>query len=210
MLALLPLWLLAQPVHYAIDPEHTELLALTAPAGLLGGASHPHVIVARRVMGEVIYDASSPAASSVTLEFQVDALENDAPALRKRLGLRGELTEEERRTVSAAMRAEGQLDVKRHPRVSFTSKHVTRLDDASLEVHGTMTLRGVAVELTLPVKVSVRDGVLHGEGTVGLTHAMFGFKPFSTALGTIRNAEEISLRLKLAATARSSTADGGH
>lgn len=209
MLALLPLCVLAQPVLFAIDPEETELIALSAPAGLLGGASHPHVIVARRVTGAVIYDASEPAASSITLEFQVDALENDAPALRKRLGLRGELSEEERRTVGAAMRSEGQLDVKRHPRVGFTSKQVTRLDPSRLEVRGTMTLRGVAVELIVPVTVSVRDDLLRGEGTVGITHAMFGFKPFSTALGTIRNAEEISLRLKISARSPSPTVDAG-
>jgi hypothetical protein len=66
-----------------------------------------------------------------------------------------------------------------------------------LEVAGRLAIRGVAADITVPVRATVRDGVLRGEGTVTVTHAMFEFSPFSTALGTIRNAEEILLRVTL-------------
>jgi len=207
MLALIPALLLAQATHYAIDPAQTELIALTAPAGLFAGASHPHVIVARKVQGEVVYDPAAAEASSVTLQFPADALENDEPAQRKRFGFATNPSEGDRKTIAANLRSEGQLDVKKYPTVTFASKKVRRVDAERLEVTGTMTLRGVPVELLLPVKVSVKDGVLRGEGSIGITHAMFGFKPFTAALGTIRNAEEISLKLTI--VGRAQPPDGG-
>src|SRR5207248_669153 len=39
---------LAAPVTYELDPNKTELLAMTTPGGL-PGASHPHAIVATKV-----------------------------------------------------------------------------------------------------------------------------------------------------------------
>ena len=207
MLLLVPALVLSQATHYAIVPEETELLALTSPAGLFAGASHPHVITAPKVRGEVIYDANAPETSSVSLEFQAKDLGNDDPALRRRFHMTSMLSIEDRKKVAADMVGADQLDVKKYPTVSFTSRHVRRLDAEHLEVSGAMTLRGVAAELTLPVKVTVHDGVLRGEGTVGITHAMFGFRPFSTALGTIRNAEPITLELRI--VARAMAPDGG-
>lgn len=207
MLSLVAALLLAQAVHYPLDAAQTELIALTAPAGLFAGASHPHVIVARRVQGEVVYDPAAPEASSVTLQFPADALENDDPAQRKRLGFTTTPSPEDRKTIAANLRAADQLDVKKYPTASFASKRVRRLDAERLEVSGTLTVRGVPVDLTLPVKVTVKAGVLRGEGSVGVTHAMFGFKPFTAALGTVRNAEEIKLELVL--VGRAAQADSG-
>lgn len=205
--ALIPALVLSQATRYTIDPRETELIALTKPAGLFSGASHSHVLLARSVTGAISYDPAAPAASSFTVSFPTDALENDDPLLRQRFNLTGTLSAEDRKTIGANLRAADQLDVKRFPTTSFTSSKVSKLDAGHLEISGTMTLRGVAVALTLPVAVSIKDGVLNGRGTVGITHAMFGFKPISVALGTIRNAEEITLDLKV--TARAPSPDGG-
>lgn len=207
MLTLLSALLLSQPTRYAIDPAQTELVALTAPVGLFAGASHPHLIVARKVQGEVVYDPAAAEACSVSLQFPADALENDDPAQRKRFGFSTNPSAEDRKTIAANLRAQDQLDVKTYATVTFASKRVRRVDAERLEVSGTMTLRGVPVELTLPVRVAVKDGVLRGEGSIGVTHAMFGFRPYSVALGTVRNAEEISLRLTI--VGRAPPTDGG-
>jgi polyisoprenoid-binding protein YceI len=207
LLVVLPALLLSQAERFAVDPEETELIALTSPAGLFGGASHPHVIAAQKVRGEVVTDAAAPERSSVWLEFQAKDLTNDDPVLRRRFHMGSVLSPDDRRTVAANMVAADQLDVKAHPTVSFKSRRVRGLDGEHLEVSGTMTLRGVTAELTLPVKVTVRNGVLRAEGTASITHAMFGFKPYSTALGAIRNDERITLELRI--VARAVVADGG-
>jgi polyisoprenoid-binding protein YceI len=108
---------------------------------------------------------------------------------------------DDRRKVGEALRAADQLDVAAHPRLRFTSTSVRRLEDGLLEVTGTLELRGVAAEVRLPVRVEVKEGVLRGEGSLRITHRQFGFRPVSAAGGTIRNAEEIELHLRLVARA---------
>jgi polyisoprenoid-binding protein YceI len=198
---------LSQLGHYALDPAETELLALTAPAGLLAGASHPHVVAARQVQGEVVFDPADATSLRVSVVVPAAALENDEPALRKRLGFPSMLSEADRKTVAANLRAKSQLDTSGHPTITFVSRAARRLDPEHLELTGTLTLRGVAVELTLPVTATARDGVFRGEGTVNITHAMFGFEPYSAALGTIKNAEGITLRLRLVARIRPEDAE---
>jgi len=200
--ALAPALALAAPITYPIDPEATELVALTRPAGLLRGAAHPHLIAARRVEGEVVHDAEAPDASSVRVRFPAEALEVDDPDLRRKYGLDGTLDDGDRKKVAGAMRAEDQLDTGKHPTIAFESRSVRWLGGDRLEVRGSLAIRGVAAEIALPVRVTVKDGVLRGEGTVTVTHAMFRFDPFSTALGTIRNAEAILLRVTLVGRAR--------
>ena len=208
MLPLLTCLLLAAPTTYPLDPAATELVALTSPAGLFAGASHPHVLVARQVQGEVTFDPEAPEATRVWVRFPADALENDDPALRARFGLGGPLPAETRREVATNLRSAGQLDVKRYPEVSYRSRSARRLADGALELSGTLTVRGVAAAVTLPVHLGLEAGVLRGEGTVGITHAMFGFQPYTAALGTIRNAEAMTLRLTLVARAPAPDAGG--
>lgn len=206
MLSLLSALVLAAPTVYALDDAATELVALTSPAGLFAGASHPHVVVARQVEGELRYDPDAVEATRLWIRFPTAALENDDPALRARYGLPGALSPGARREVAANLRSPGQLDAARFPEVSFRSRTVRRLDGARLEVSGTLTVRGVAAEVTLPVRLAVEGGVARGEGRVGLTHAMFGFEPYTAALGTIRNAGLITLQVTLVARA---AADAG-
>lgn len=199
---LAPAVTLAAPVTYVLDPAATELVALTRPAGLLRGAAHPHVIAARKVEGEIVYDADAPEASSVRVRFPAEALEVDDPGLRRKYGIPGTLDAGDRRKVAEAMRGEDQLDPARYPGMSFESRSVRGLGGERFEVSGRLGLRGIDAQITLPVRVTLKDGVLRGEGTVTITHAMFQFEPYSTALGTIRNAEEILLRVTLVGRAR--------
>jgi polyisoprenoid-binding protein YceI len=194
---LAPSLALASPVTFSLDPEQTELVALLHPAGFLAGAAHPHVIAAREVTGEVVYDADDPARSSVRVELPAASLSNDEPALRRKYELPGTLGEADRRKVAETMRSRDQLDVEDHPTLAFASRSVTPLADGQLRIVGLLAIRGVEARVELPVKVSVEDGVLRGEGTLRITHGMFGFRPFSTGAGTIRNADEIVLRIKL-------------
>jgi polyisoprenoid-binding protein YceI len=209
LVGLVPALVFAAPATYPIDPERSEIVAHLSPAGLLRGVSHPHVIVAREISGEMVYDAEAPERSSVRVQAPAEALENDDPALRKKYGLDGTLDEGDRKKVAAGLRAEDQLDTGRFPSIAFASSSVRRLDGEQLEVTGRLTIRGVSAEISLPVRVTLSDGVLSGEGTVRITHAMFKFEPFSTALGTIRNAEEIVLRVALVGRAKVEPPDAG-
>ena len=195
--ATFPSLALASPVTYALDPGRTELVAITHPAGLLGGMAHSHLIAARDPTGTVVYDADAPERSRVEVRASSAKLDDDDPALRKKYGLEGTLDEGDRRKVGETMRSGSQLDVAHHPDITFVSRSVKANGDGTLEVSGTLGIHGVEAPVTLPVKVSTEGGVLRGEGKVHITHRMFGMHPYSAGMGTIRNADGIDLRVTL-------------
>ncbi len=197
LVALVPALAAASPVTYSLDPKETELVAITHPAGLFGGMAHSHVIAAQDPSGSVVYDPDAPERSRVEVRVSASGLQNDDPALRKKYRLEGSIGEDDRRKIAETMRGRSQLDVAHHPDISFTSRSVKRLDDGRLEVSGQLGIHGVEAAITVPVRVSVEGGVLRGEGTTRISHHMFGMKPFSTGMGTIRNAEGIDLHLTL-------------
>lgn len=190
----------AQPVTYELDPVKTELLALTSPGGI-PGASHPHVIVATKVTGKIVFDAAAPEASSVKLSFPTDGLRNDDPALRKREGM-GEMSDGSREAVGNNMRGDDQLDPPKFPTISFESKGFKDLGHGQLEVRGTISIRGVGKDVSLPVNVSVKDDVFTGTGALLIKHSDFKFKAYSAALGAVKNLDEITLKVKLVGRAK--------
>lgn len=194
---------------YELDPAKSELLAFTQPSGLFKGASHAHVLEARQVTGKLVYDAEKVGTSRVTVSFPVDALVNDDPAMRKREGMTSMLSEADRKSVAGSLRGEGQLNQKLWPQISFDSTAVTSIGEGKLEVTGRFGIRGVKKELKLPVTFSVKDGVFTGEGSVTFTHHDIGMAPFVAVLGTVRNAEEIRLKVKLVGQAKAAVAVHG-
>ncbi len=206
LLAFVPCLAAASPVTYSLDPGQTELVAITRPAGLFGGMAHSHVIAARDPSGTVVYDAEAPERSRVEVHASAAGLQNDDPALRKKYRLEGTIGEDDRRKIAAAMRDRSQLDVEHHPDITFTSRSVKRLEDGRLEVSGQLGIHGVEAAVTLPVRVTVEGGVLRGQGTMRIDHHMFGMKPYSAGMGTIRNANGIELHLTLVGRARGKTA----
>lgn len=186
---------LAAPVTYELDPQKTELLAITHPGGI-PGASHPHTIHATMVSGKIVWDSEAPAASSVTVSFPTGGLVNDDPALRKREGMK-ELSEGSREAVGNNLREEDQLAPKLFPTIAFDSTAVKDLGYGQLEVKGKLSIRGVEKEIALPVNVAVKDGTFTGEGALIIKHSDFRFRPYSAALGAVKNLDEISLKLKL-------------
>jgi polyisoprenoid-binding protein YceI len=190
---------LSAKATYLLDPQRTELLAFLQPVGLKT-AAHPHVIQAQQVKGTIVYDDEHPEASSVHVAFPTDALVNDEPKLREREHLEP-MKASAREAVGVNLRGEHQLDPKRFPTIEFDSTGVKRLDGGRLELKGALGIRGVRKEIVLPVSVSVKDGVLRGDGTVVIKHSDFNFLPYTAALGLIKNADEILLKLQLVGTA---------
>lgn len=188
----------AAPVTYVVDDAQSELVVILRPDGLLEGASDWHAIRAQHVTGSVIYDAEAPQNAQVSVSAPADALENDDPAVRKRHRLAE--FKRDRKAVAENMRAPKQLDVKQYPTLSFTSTTV-RVNGTDLELEGLLNIRGVAVKVTMPIAVSLTDGVLTGRTQLQLTHTLFKFAPSSSFMGTVRNADAMTLKVTLVAKA---------
>ena len=209
LLALVPSLAAATPVSYVLDPDRTEIVALTHPAGLLAGAAHSHVIAARGPSGSILYDPDAPERSRVEIRLAAAALDDDDPALRRKYGLERPVEAGDRHRIAENMRSSSQLDVERFPEISFVSRSVRPLEDGRPEVTGLLAIHGVELAVTLPVRVTAGGGDLRGEGTLRIGQRGFGIHPYSTGLGTIRNADGIELRISLVGRATSSATAAG-
>ena len=89
----------------------------------------------RDFAGVIKYDRQNPAASSVELTVKaasIDTANNDR---------------------DEDLRSKKFFDVQTFPTLTFTSAKVVAKDAANLEVTGTLTMHGVARQITLPVTV---------------------------------------------------------
>lgn len=190
----------AEPVTYRIDPERSEVVAITRPAGLGAGLSHHHVLEAKGLEGQIVHDPAAPEKSSIEISAPTAKLVNDDPAAVARHGHKPALSEEDRKKVAHSIQEPDQLNGAAFPKLSFKSTAVRVVGNGKLELVGQLSVRGVSREVKLPISVTSADGALRGEGKLEITHTQFGFKPVSMLLGAIANANEVEIRVKLVAT----------
>jgi polyisoprenoid-binding protein YceI len=86
--------------------------------------------------GTIQADAANPAASSVEFRIKTASIDTDDADRDKHL------------------RSADFFDVAKHPEITFKSTKVTPRGDKRFDVTGTLTIRGVAKEVTLPVTYS--------------------------------------------------------
>ena len=80
------------------------------------------------------------------------------------------------------------------------STRVVGEGDGRLRVTGALLLRGVTREVTFPATVALEAGRLRGQATLSFLQSSFGYRPYSALLGAIRNKDEVTLHVDLAAT----------
>ena len=190
----------AEPMSYRIDPERSEVVAITRPSGLGAGLSHHHVIEAKGLEGQIVHDPAAPEKSSIEISAPTVKLVNDDPAAVARHGHKPKLSEDDRKKVAHSIQGSDQLDGAKFPKLSFKSTAARPLPNGKLELVGQLSIRGVSREVKIPVTVTAADGTLRGEGKLDITHTQFSFKPVSMLLGAIANADEVEIRIKLVAT----------
>jgi polyisoprenoid-binding protein YceI len=112
---------------YAIDKTHSEVAfqvrhLLTKVRGRF-----------TEFTGTVVFDQEHPEQSSVSLMIDASSVDTGTP---------------ERDT---HLRADDFFAVGTHPTLTFTSSRVVKAGDDTYDVVGTLTMRGVAKEITMPV-----------------------------------------------------------
>jgi len=83
--------------------------------------------------GTITTDFGNLGASGVTFTIQAASIDTDTPDRDKHL------------------RSADFFDVEKFPTISFTSSKITKTGDNNFAVTGTLTMHGVAKEITLPV-----------------------------------------------------------
>jgi polyisoprenoid-binding protein YceI len=164
------------------------------------GLSHDHVLRASQWQATVSYDPGETGTCSIDVTFPVAALRADEPDMRKRVGYEVMLSDKDRTTVEENMKDKGQLDANRYPTVHFASSGcVGEGTSGTMTVNGTLTIRGQAKAVSVPMTFAIRGEKLSAEGTFTVTHKDFGFAPYSGFLGVVKNIEDIKITIAIGA-----------
>lgn len=187
----------AEAEALTVDATASHVRIHLGRAGLLKFLGHEHHIEAPIADGRVAVVDDDPARSSVRLRFE---------AARLSL-IPGSEPEKDIPEVEERMRGPEVLEVARYPEISFASTSVrSQGSDGShfrLVVAGTLTLRGRAFPLEIPLEVA-RDGAgIQARGEVSLELRDLGIEPPSVA-GVVKVANRFRLELEIRASARQS------
>lgn len=178
--AVLPL--LAASVAYNIEPAAGNRLTLEVyKTGLWSGRKHTFTF--ERYHGSLLYDAAAPERSQV--QFTVEAAS---------MALHDTWVNEKDRAKIKQYALADLLHADRYPELAFSSTRIAASAPGRFEVHGTLTMRGIAKPVTVQVTFKP-DFAIEGSATLRMTD--WGMKPPSAALGTIGTRDEMSVSFLL-------------
>lgn len=182
---------------WTLDFPKTELVVKVWKTGAAASLAHDHVIRASVVRGDAsLDDEGRPESLTLSLTVDVASLVPDEPQTRQRHHVAGAAVPEgDRQKVKEHMLSDEQLDAAKFPTIGFVVKQVTRDARGELQCTGTLTLHGVKRELTFPITVTTTDTRREGDARVMIKTSDFGVPPYSTALGMVRNKDEVELVL---------------
>ena len=165
---------------------------------LLSGAAHDHVIRAWNFKGSLAFDEQNPKACRLSLSAEARNLRVDEPWMRKKVGYADTLSKKDRQSVRENMLAEDQLHATRFRFLRITAAQCQPLvKEGTFRAVATIQVRGKTKTTPVIVRIWEEQGRLRAEGNLRLTHADFGFRPYSAFLGTIKNAKHIDFTWSL-------------
>ena len=176
---------------YVLEPDSSRLYAVVRyERGLLAGAlGHDHVIVATGWRGTVDWDPTRSERCRIDVAVPVSGLLVDPGASRAWEGLDGSTSDGDKSTITSNLRGSKQLDMGAHPQIRFSSRQC----DPDGTVVGSLSIRGVAVEVTIPMQIEADADGIRARGRFSMLHSDFGFQPFRALAGALRNQDRLEL-----------------
>ncbi len=180
----------AEPEVFVVDAARSHVRLHLGRAGLMKFLGHEHHIEAPVAEGRIEVAEGDPARSSVRLRFEAARLfviPGSEPA--------GDIPKVEER-----MRGPEVLEVAKYPEIAFASTSVkSQLEGASglrLVVAGTLTLKGRAFPLEIPLEVRREGGGIEVRGEVFLNLRDVGIEPPSVA-GVVKVSNRFGLGFEI-------------
>lgn len=195
---------LATPVpdatRFVVDAAASRVRFVVRRAGTLARLGHNHVILARRIEGEIAL-APELTRSTVTLRLPVDGFEVDPPAERAALG-EGFEPVPEQAVIGTRRNMLGPrvLDASRHATVRIDTVAVVEYGDA-LSITLRIRLREVSRDLTVPVAFTREGDTLSATAAFEIRQSDFGITPLSVLGGALQVDDGVSVRLRIVARA---------
>jgi polyisoprenoid-binding protein YceI len=201
MFTLLTLFLntaFAAPQDYGFNSNKGLLFVTVNKADtLLGGVAHDHAILAVGWQGKATWDSDNISACSLVINVPVNNLYADRVDVRKAAGLPGEVSDSQRKDITANMLAQGQLNAAEYPMIKFKSTSCSG-SGSNVTINGNFTMRGVTKAISVPVSVNSSNGI-QIKGSFDVKATEYGFKPYSAAGGAIANKDKMKITLDLQA-----------
>jgi polyisoprenoid-binding protein YceI len=186
--------------EYVVDPARSELVVYLSRAGLAKAFAGDHVVRATQYAGGATVNSEDLMASSLWIEVDVESMVADEPGVRKKYGLQTPVDEDIRTKIHQAIESNRQMDVKRFPKITFESTSITMERGTYWRVTGDLTIHGVTRTVSFVTTIYEAPPNLFGYGMLSFKQSDFGITPYSTALGTVRNEDEVTLYLEILLT----------
>jgi len=180
------------PTNYKLDAGSSWIYAVLKydRDALMKG--HDHVIKASTFDGSVTWSPTDPSACKVNISFSAGALAIDPPGARAKAGLDGETDEENLPKIKENMLSKTQINSSSFPTISFVSTSCSGTS-GSVKVTGNLSIHGVAKSVTAAMNITEDGASFSAKGSTSITHRMFGFDPFTAALGALKNDDNLKL-----------------
>jgi polyisoprenoid-binding protein YceI len=189
------------PVTYDLSKSDLIIQVFKDEGGLASGLAHNHAIKATKVSGSFTWDAADPAACKLTVTVPVSSLSPDETAVRKQVGLEGEIADGQREDIKKNMLASDQLDGANHKEITFVSSGCSGAGD-KITLKGNLSIRGKARAVSVPVSFSADASSFSAKGKLTINATDFGFEPYSAMFGQIGNRNDMKLHVNLGGKAQ--------
>lgn len=159
------------------------------------GFGHEHAVEGRLKSGVLHLSGATPSE----LNFDMTSFVADTPAARKYLGLAGTTDAGTQKKVNANMLGKDVLNVQRFPTATlkvtkiFAQPQQSERGFPQYKIEGNFTLHGVTKPVSFVADVENKKGWLHLRGAFSILQSHYGIEPYSTALGTIGVADQLTI-----------------
>jgi len=181
-------------VVYSVDSARSKLEIAVYKEGFFRAFGHNHLIAAKSVSGQVLFDARKVENSSVRLKVPAASLSVVDP---------GE-SEKDRKDVQATMAGEKVLDVAKYPEITFTSTGVSAIKPAAegweLTLSGRLNLHGIEKAVSFPLRLRKEGEGLRAQGEVSLLQTDHGITPVKVAGGTVKVKDRVKISFDILAS----------
>ena len=189
------------PVSYDLSKSDLIIQVFKDTDGLGAALAHDHAIKAKTVTGNFTWDPVDPASCQLTVTVPVSSLTPDEPAVRKQVGLEGEVSSSQREEIKENMLAKDQLNAASHKEITFVSSACSGSGD-KITLKGRLSIRGKARDVSVPVSFSADAAGFSAKGTLDINATDYGFEPYSALFGQIANRNEMKLHVNLGGSAK--------
>jgi polyisoprenoid-binding protein YceI len=177
-------WVPEETTRYQIRPSAESTFTLeVAKTGLLAGKKH--FLFFEQYRGEVDYNSERPEHSQVRLTVEARSVTAKDAWVKKK--------EQRKHVVDTAVN--DMMAASQYPQLTFSSTRITSKSKGQFEIHGDLTVRGIAKPITF-VTAAKPSGIqrleIDGEAQINLKD--YGLKPPTALLGLIGTKSKMTLR----------------